>query len=165
MAYLDKTGLTYLWSKISSTFARKSEIPSSLPANGGNADTVDGLHADSFAKVGSSNNFNGEQKYIHSTYAPTVTDTASGVGCAFKGSRGLFNEALVDKLIMTASTGKIPFYKYTGTSGGSMSALTQVSYIDSNGVYQGNVTMWGGKQLRTASSGDTGKDGYITFIL
>lgn len=47
MAYLDKTGLTYFWGKISSTFAKKSEIPpipSSLPANGGNADTVDGWH-------------------------------------------------------------------------------------------------------------------------
>lgn len=47
MGFLDKTGLTYLWSKISSTFARKTEIPtipSSLPANGGNADTVDGMH-------------------------------------------------------------------------------------------------------------------------
>lgn len=47
MAYLDKTGLTYFWGKIVSTFARKSEIPtipSSLPANGGNADTVDGKH-------------------------------------------------------------------------------------------------------------------------
>jgi hypothetical protein len=47
MGFLDKTGLTYLWSKISSTFAMKSEIPtipSSLPANGGNADTVDNMH-------------------------------------------------------------------------------------------------------------------------
>lgn len=44
MGFLDKIGLTYLWSKISSTFARKTEIPSSLPANGGNADTVDNMH-------------------------------------------------------------------------------------------------------------------------
>ena len=31
-------------------YALKTEIPTSLPANGGNADTVDGLHADSFVK-------------------------------------------------------------------------------------------------------------------
>ena len=31
------------------SFALKTDIPTSLPANGGNADTVDGLHADSFA--------------------------------------------------------------------------------------------------------------------
>ena len=30
-------------------FALKTDIPTSLPANGGNADTVDGLHADDFA--------------------------------------------------------------------------------------------------------------------
>lgn len=62
MAYLDKTGLTYLWSKIKTALNGKANsnhthsyndlsnkptiptIPSSLPANGGNADTVDGYH-------------------------------------------------------------------------------------------------------------------------
>lgn len=62
MAYLDKTGLTYFWSKIKAKLNDKSDIghthsyndlsnkptiptiPSSLPANGGNADTVDGYH-------------------------------------------------------------------------------------------------------------------------
>lgn len=38
MKYLDDTGLSLLWSKM------KGLIPSSLPANGGNADTVDGKH-------------------------------------------------------------------------------------------------------------------------
>jgi hypothetical protein len=151
-----------------SAYAKKTDIPSipsSLPANGGNADTVDNKHASDFAQVGTSNQFNGEQKFVNSQYAPSVTDSASGVGCAFKSSRGLFNEALIDKVIMTSSTGKIPFYKYTGTSGGSMSGLTQVSYIDTNGTYQGSATKWNGYQLRTASSGDTGKAGYITFVV
>lgn len=62
MAYLDKTGLTYFWSKITAALNGKANsshthsynelsnkptiptIPSSLPANGGNADTVDGKH-------------------------------------------------------------------------------------------------------------------------
>ena len=47
MAYLDKTGLNYFYEKIKRVFAAKSEIPtvpSSLPANGGNADTVDNMH-------------------------------------------------------------------------------------------------------------------------
>ena len=62
MAYLDKTGLTYFWSKVKAQLGNKSDkghthsynelndkptiptIPSSLPANGGNADTVDGYH-------------------------------------------------------------------------------------------------------------------------
>lgn len=77
--------------------------------------------------------FNGEQKFYNASYCPTITDSAGGVGCAFKASRGLFNEALIDKLIMTGSTGKIPFYKYTGTSGGSMTGLTEVASISSTG--------------------------------
>lgn len=62
MAYLDKTGLTYLWGKIadvlknyvktdslskvatSGSYNDLSNKPSSLPANGGNADTVDNYH-------------------------------------------------------------------------------------------------------------------------
>ncbi len=77
--------------------------------------------------------FNGEQKFYNASYCPTITDSAGGVGCAFKASRGLFNEALIDKLIMTGSTGKIPFYKYTGTSGGSMTGLSEVASISSTG--------------------------------
>jgi hypothetical protein len=82
----------------------------------------------------SSNFFNGEQKFFNTEYCPEVADTAGGVGCAFKASRGLYNEALLDKIIMTATTGKIPFYKYNGTSGGNMTGLTEVASIDANGA-------------------------------
>lgn len=62
MALLNETGLSYLWSKIKALLNNKSDvghshsynelsnkptiptIPSSLPANGGNADTVDNYH-------------------------------------------------------------------------------------------------------------------------
>lgn len=60
MAYLDKTGLTYFWGKVKAKLDEKadnttflnhthsyellSNKPTSLPANGGNADTVDGKH-------------------------------------------------------------------------------------------------------------------------
>ena len=36
------------------TKANKTDIPTELPANGGNADTLDGLHANGFIKVNSS---------------------------------------------------------------------------------------------------------------
>lgn len=54
--FLDETGLKALWAKI------KALIPTSLPANGGNADTVDNLHASSFVRkwsgaYGSNNKF------------------------------------------------------------------------------------------------------------
>ena len=62
MASLDKAGLTYLWGKLKAKLNNKSDVghshsytelsnkptiptvPSSLPANGGNADTVDNYH-------------------------------------------------------------------------------------------------------------------------
>ena len=56
MASLDKAGLAYLWSKLKAKLNGKADAghthsyndlsnkPSSLPANGGNADTVDNYH-------------------------------------------------------------------------------------------------------------------------
>lgn len=105
------------------------------------------------ASLVASNTFNGEQKFINSIYAPTVNDTASGIGCAFKASRGLYNEALLDKIIMTASTGKIPFYKYTGASGGNFAGLTEVASIDSNGHGKFNWVQCTSGELSTKAAG------------
>lgn len=109
-------------------------------------------HDSVYAKTATANTYNGEQKFQNSSYCPTVADTASGVGCAFKASRGMANEMLIDKLIMTASTGKIPFYKYTGTSDGSMTGLTEVASISSAGA----LTITGGGKIsgRYAGGGD-----------
>lgn len=98
----------------------------------GNGFLVNGI-----LNVDGSGSFDGEQKFKNTSYCPTITDSASGVGCAFKASRGLFNEALIDKLIMTALTGKISFYKYTGTSSGLMTGLTEVASIQANGQTTG----------------------------
>ena len=43
--FLDKTGLKAVLEQI------KAKFPSSLPANGGNADTVDGYHANDFTQI------------------------------------------------------------------------------------------------------------------
>ena len=47
-------------------YAQKTDIPTSLPANGGNADTVDGLHANDFTKI------------IDFGFTETDTKTAAG---------------------------------------------------------------------------------------
>ena len=47
-------------------YAQKTDIPTSLPANGGNADTVDGLHANDFTKI------------IDFGFTETDTKTATG---------------------------------------------------------------------------------------
>lgn len=41
----------YTKSESDARYAQKAEIPTELPANGGNADTVDGLHANNFAQI------------------------------------------------------------------------------------------------------------------
>lgn len=95
-----------------------------------------------YAVVAGSNEFNGEQKFKNAEYCNTLSDTASGVGCAFKASRALVNEALVDKLIITSTTRQMPIYTYTGVSDGAMSGLTKIGYIDTNGnaVFNGTVS-------------------------
>lgn len=109
-------------------------------------------NAGSIMNVKGKAKFDGEQNFYNFSYCPTITDTASGVGCAFKASRGLFNEALIDKLIMTSSTSKIPFYKYTGTSGGSMTGLTQVAAITNDGTFSGaGVSITGTVSANNAS--------------
>lgn len=95
-----------------------------------------------YAAIASSNEFNGEQKFTNSEYCASANDTANGVGCAFKASRALINEALVDKLIITSTTGQMPIYTYSGTSDGAMSGLVKIGYIDTNGnaVFNGAIS-------------------------
>lgn len=45
-------GAQYQLISVAANYARKTDLPSALPANGGNADTVDGLHADVFSLKG-----------------------------------------------------------------------------------------------------------------
>ena len=46
-------GTQYQLISVDADYARKTDLPSALPANGGNADTIDGLHADDFPLKGS----------------------------------------------------------------------------------------------------------------
>lgn len=56
----------YTLTEADGRFAAKSDIPTSLPADGGNANTVDGLHAIDFSQI--------------INYGNTSTDTKSAVG-------------------------------------------------------------------------------------
>lgn len=67
--FLDKTGIKFLLEFVKSKLSGKSDsghthskaditdFPASLPANGGNADTVDNLHADDFVNATDFNNY------------------------------------------------------------------------------------------------------------
>ena len=59
---------------------------------------------------------------------------------------------LVDKLIMTASTGKIPFYKYAGTSNGQMSSLSEVASLSSSGAFKTTDYIFGYRYTKTKNA-------------
>lgn len=104
----------------------------------------------SYLPINSSNTADGEYKFLNSSYAPEISDTASGIGCANKGSRYLVNELLVDGIVaplsaytqhnMNTAASTIRFYKYTGNSGGQWTGLTKTAYIDTSGIYHPQVS-------------------------
>lgn len=125
----------------SASFDGSQDITLQVTVNGGNANSVGGVTADKFARLDGANQFQGEQKYVYAPYCPEVADTAGGIACAFKASRGLYNEALLDKIIMTQTTAKLPFYSYTGSSEGQMTGLKQVAEMGPDG------SMWFGGEV------------------
>ena len=87
--FLDKTGIKFLLEFVKSKLSGKSDsghthskaditdFPASLPANGGNADTVDGLHANGFIKVNSYDGYDCNTLYDAGLYlcGGTATNT------------------------------------------------------------------------------------------
>lgn len=63
--------------KLHETYAKKSEIPTALPANGGNADTVDGKHASDFAT--SAQGAKADSAYQKPTEGIPATDLSANV--------------------------------------------------------------------------------------
>ena len=106
-----------------------------------------------YAAKNDSNTFNGEQKMLNATYAPTMNDIASGIGCSLKNSRACDNQLIVaevwapitaktDSTInMTSTAGEIPFYKANGANNGQFSGKTQMAKITSSGIYEGSTLL------------------------
>ena len=61
-------------------YAQKTDIPTSLPANGGDADTVDGFHADDFAKS-TNPRINGDMIFQNDTNQNTISAIYSANDC------------------------------------------------------------------------------------
>lgn len=107
----------------------------------------------SYAVTNAANTFNGEQKMVHPTYAPTMNDIASGIGCSLKNARACDNQLIVAEVIapLTAATdstsgmkstaGEIPFYKITGASNGQPTGKTQMAKITGSGIYEGTTLL------------------------
>ena len=112
-------------------------IPTSLPANGGNADTVDSLHAASFARSDASDTLSGDYAFTggHGAINITSSSIVSNASSTWTGNPG--------------SQGKIQYHsnRWYIVSDSSSSLICQfrrdgadVSYIDNSGTYVGNLS-------------------------
>ncbi len=126
--YLDATGVTYLWSKI------KALIPTTLPANGGNADTVDDMHASDFATSGHIHHLGG-RNLLRGTSMTTVKE-ATYPTSGYKDLWALSTTTPLDGLVYTLS-----FWAKSTVDGDRIVAFfynpdtTREIFVD--GVYKG----------------------------
>ena len=107
---------------VSKTYVKKS------------GDTMTGL-----LKTNGSIENQGEAKFSHPDYCPDIEDTAEGIGCAFKASRGHFNQMNVNEIYLPATTttnyegNKISFKSYSGGNNGSYANVSEVALINKQG--------------------------------
>lgn len=82
----------------------------------------------------------GEAKFTHPDYCPDVEDTAQNIGCAFKASRGHFNQMNVNEIYLPATTttsyegNKISFKTYSGGNNGTYTNVSEVAQINTAGL-------------------------------
>ncbi|MDU6361795.1 MAG: pyocin knob domain-containing protein, partial [Clostridiales bacterium] len=145
---------TFLPSAHTHTKSQISDFPTSLPANGGNADTVDGLHASSFTRVHSGSvNFGGNNKEITTAEFKTLLTTMGAFKQPHWIARGSWsyatNQIITDsgfgkihlagcvvEVIGTSSAYTIRISTPTTASGGSSSTLNcEFMYVDNGTSY------------------------------
>jgi len=131
--------------------SNKPTIPTSLPANGGNADTVDNKHASDFMAAGDTSHgthvTNGAQTWSGTkTFSSEVilngggtqTDICSGIAAAFKTKRIMANQIITDSIILGASSGtasnkNLTIQKYGKITSTAPDALTTLLTFDTKG--------------------------------
>ena len=105
-------------------------------------DTMTGL-----LKTNGSIENQGEAKFTHPTYCPEVEDTAANIGCAFKASRGHFNQMNVNEIYLPATTttnyegNKISFKTYSGENNGTYTNVSEVAQINTTGLKVGSSSI------------------------
>lgn len=127
-------------------------------------DTMTGL-----LKTNGSIENQGEAKFTHPTYCPDVEDTAENIGCAFKASRGHFNQMNVNEIYLPATTttnyegNKISFKTYSGGNNGAYANVSEVAQINTTGLIVGSSSISTngyitGTWLQTTSAGNKAGD-------
>ena len=149
MAYLDKTGLTHFWGKMKSIFATKEEAENVFFVT---CDLVFG-----------------------------TTNTVTNLSHTYNEILEAHNSGKIVRLALNTNDGYTYVAQFAGSDDSALAfafSLAEVSFIialNANGtaivetIYltlaSDFETALGGYSLRTASEGDTGLDGYITFIV
>lgn len=127
-------------------------------------DTMTGL-----LKTNGSIENQGEAKFTHPDYCPDVEDTAEGIGCAFKASRGHFNQMNVNEIYLPATTttnyegNKISFKTYSGGNNGIYANVSEVAQINTTGLKVGSSSIGTngyieGTWLKTTAAGNKAGD-------
>lgn len=127
-------------------------------------DTMTGL-----LKTNGSIENQGEAKFTHPTYCPEVEDTAANIGCAFKASRGHFNQMNVNEIYLPATTttnyegNKISFKTYSGGNNGTYTNVSEVAQINTTGLKVGSSSIGingyiEGTRLKTTNAGNKAGD-------
>lgn len=127
-------------------------------------DTMTGL-----LKTNGSIENQGEAKFTHPTYCPDIEDTAENIGCAFKASRGHFNQMNVNEIYLPATTttnyegNKISFKTYSGGNNGAYANVSEVAQINTTGLKVGSANIGTngyieGTWLKTTAAGNKAGD-------
>ncbi len=127
-------------------------------------DTMTGL-----LKTNGSIENQGEAKFTHPDYCPDIEDTAENIGCAFKASRGHFNQMNVNEIYLPATTttnyegNKVSFKTYSGGNNGAYTNVSEVAQINTAGLKVGSSSISTngyieGTWLRTTAAGNKAGD-------
>ena len=127
-------------------------------------DTMTGL-----LKTNGSIENQGEARFSHPTYCPNIEDTAVGIGCAFKASRGHFNQMNVNEIYLPATattnyeSNKILFKSYSGENNGTYTGVSEIAQINTTGLKVGSSSIGingyiEGTWLRTTGAGNKAGD-------
>lgn len=127
-------------------------------------DTMTGL-----LKTNGSIENQGEAKFTHPDYCPDIEDTAENIGCAFKASRGHFNQMNVNEIYLPATTttnyegNKISFKTYSGGNNGAYANVSEVAQINTTGLKVGSSSIGTngyieGTWLKTTAAGNKAGD-------
>lgn len=144
-----------------------------IAASGHNHDTVyvkkSGDTMTGLLKTNGNIENQGEAKFAHPDYCPDIEDTAEGIGCAFKASRGHFNQMNVNEIYLPATTttnyegNKISFKAYSGGNNGIYANVSEIAQINTTGLKVGSSSIGTngyieGTWLKTTAAGNKAGD-------